>query len=105
VFNHLRTAIYLSAAAVIWFAEDGVFSVAFRFNAAQIAVVTVYFAALFAGAIWLIRRTYLRTGMEEPSEDLPISRIVSMAPVLVVLVGSFAALPIFMIVLVAGAVL
>lgn len=102
--GHIRTAAYLVAAAAIWFAEDGVFSTAFGFNAIQTAVVTLYFVALLVAALWLVRRTYRAMRESGSVSDLSLSRAVAMAPVAVVLIGSFAALPIFMIVLLAGAV-
>ena len=107
MFKHARTVTYLAAAGAIWFAEDVVFSRAFGFGVAQTAVVTLYFIALFAIAFWSVIRTYRRMEASPASDDLdfPIARIVSMAPVITVLLGSFAALPIFMFVLIAGAVL
>ena len=105
MLQYLRTAIYLIAAAAIWFSEDVIFSIAFHFNGGQTALVTVYFAALFGGAIWFIVRTYQHASASTGRTDLPIGRIVAMAPMLVVLVGSFAALPVVMAALVLGRVL
>lgn len=97
----------MTAAGAIWFAEDLVFSRAFGFGIAQTAIVTLYFLILFGLAVRFIIRTYkrLEATPENSESDFPIARVVSMAPIITVLIGSFAALPIFMLVLIAGALL
>lgn len=105
MLRHTRTPAYLLAAGAIWFAEDVVFTRAFGFNAGQSAVVTIYFLALFVGAILFAVKTYRRAKADgdrgQPSE-LSIDRIIAVAPVLTVIVGSFAALPIIVLVLIGG---
>ncbi len=107
MLTHARTVLYLAAAGAIWFAEDVVFSRAFGFNLAQTAVVTLYFVILFGLAVRFVIHTYRRLNSSPRSADAdyPIAKVVSMAPVIAVLLGSFAALPIFMFVLIAGALL
>ncbi len=103
MLGYWRTALYLCAAGAIWFAEDAVFSLAFRFGILQTCIVTVYFVGLFICAVWYVFKLS-RQGLNAPSEsELPIAKIVSMAPVLAVVLGSFAALPIFLLVLLVGA--
>ena len=97
----VRTPAYMLASLVIWFAEGYVFTRAFAFNLAQTAVVAVYFLLLFAGAVWLSVRFARR--VDPSDESIPVARLISLAPVLVLVVGSFAALPVFMLVLIAGA--
>jgi hypothetical protein len=103
--THTRTIIYLAAAGAIWFAEDLVFSRAFGFNLLQTAVVTLYFIILFGLAVRFVLETYrsLEQNPQATESDFPIARVVSMAPIITVLLGSFAALPIFMLVLIVGA--
>jgi len=107
VLRYWRTALYLGAAGAIWFAEDVVFSRALGFGIAQTAVVTAYFIGLFIAALWFIVKTLARIERDQRPQDetIPVTRLVAMAPVLTVLLGSFAALPIFMLVLILGAVL
>lgn len=108
MLQQLRTALYLLAAGIVWFAEDFVFSRGLRFNAAQTAVVTLYFLALFGSAVWLVLRTHRRLAgavtLPGP-EDFTVARLVSLAPVLTLVVGSFAALPVIILVLLAGSIL
>lgn len=107
MLHHWRTGLYLLAAALIWFAEDYVFTRGLGFNAGQTAVVTVYFVGLFAAAMLFVQKTMQRLAQTRPGdpEDIPITRILAMAPVLTVILGSFAALPIIILVLLAGSVL
>lgn len=106
MFTHARAIIYLFAAGVIWFAEDAVFSRGLGFDLAQTAIVTVYFIALFALAVWFLLAMYRKQQAGEiRAGDLPVARILSMAPVLTLIVGSFAALPVFILVLIAGSIL
>lgn len=106
MIRHWRTVAYLLAAAIIWFAEDFAFSRGLGFNAAQTAVVTIYFLVLFVGAVWFICRTHARlSASTTPDEHLSVARVVSMAPVVTVLLGSFAALPVIVLVLLLGTIL
>lgn len=100
MLSTVRSAIYLGAAIAIWFGEDLVLSRAFGFGVAQTAAVTIYFVCLLLVAVRLVMGAYQRTG----EAAFPWTRAAPMAPVLVVLVGSFASLPIFVIVLVVGAI-
>jgi hypothetical protein len=105
VLTHTRTVVYIAASAAIWFAEDYVFTRALGFNAAQTAVVTAYFVALFAVAIRLVfrARSRARAGGYTGGE-FTVAKLVSMAPALTLVVGSFAALPVIIGVLVAGSI-
>jgi ABC-type nickel/cobalt efflux system permease component RcnA len=106
VFKHARTVLYLVAAGIIWFAEDVVFTRGLGFDAAQTSVVTTYFVLLFAVAIWFIVRTYRRGQSRPASEDEPpLAKVISMAPALTLIIGSFAALPVIILVLMAGSIL
>lgn len=102
---HVRTILYLIAAGIIWFAEDVIFSRAFGFNPGQVTLLTVYFAALFAVSIWLVVRLYQKVAADSEIPELVPARAVAMAPVIMVLVGSFAALPVLVLVLILGSVL
>jgi hypothetical protein len=102
--THLRTAIYLIAAAVVWFAEDGLFSIALRFNALQTTIASVYFVTLLATAVWLVVRAYRRTSTDSAAAK-QLLRMATFAPMAVVIVGSFLALVIFMTILIVSAAL
>jgi hypothetical protein len=107
VLAHVRPILYLTASGLVWFAEDYLFTRGLRFNAAQTVVVTVYFVALFGAAVRFILLAYARAdkGVPSGSNDISPDRLVAMAPVFTLIVGSFAALPMLMLVLVLGAVL
>jgi len=101
-----RTALYLAAAAAIWFTEDIVISLQLGFSAAQTTVLTAYFVLLFAGAVWLVVRTYRRLDSGGAgSSEFPLARVIAMAPAFTLVVGSFAALPVIMLVLALRSVL
>lgn len=107
MLTHVRPILYLTAAGVVWFAEDYLFARGLRFNAAQTVVVTVYFVALFGAAVRFILLAYARAGKGLPSDpnDISPDRLVVMAPAFTLIVGSFAALPMLMLMLVLGAIL
>ncbi|GEM_PF-3111263 len=105
MLRHWRTLAYLAAAGLIWFAEGYVFTRAFGFDTVQTAAVSAYFAAVFALAIWITVKAYRRFGGGNTSGGLSPELLVSMAPALTLILGSFAALPIFMAVLIARAAL
>jgi hypothetical protein len=100
-----RTALYLAAAAVIWCAEDVLFTRALGFGTVQIAVVSAYFVLLFATAILMTVHFYRHSTAGKPAARaaLPATRLVAAVPVLVVILGSFLALPVILFTLLVGA--
>lgn len=104
---HWRTGVYLVAAAAIWFAEDYVFTRGLGFDGVQTGIVTIYFVLLFATAIAFILRATRRMRNDPSSAqgEFSATRLLSMAPAMTVIIGSFAALPILILVLALGSVL
>lgn len=109
MWQYWRTALSLATAAVIWFGEDFLFTRGLGLGRAQTAVVSAYFVALFIAALWAIRRLYSglsrapQTSGELEDGGIPIARLISLAPMLVVVLGSFVALPVIILTLVIGA--
>ena len=95
------------AAAAIWFAEDYVFTRGLGFDGVQTGIVTLYFVLLFAAAIAFILRATRRMDNDPSSaqSDFSAARLISMAPAITVIIGSFAALPILILVLALGSIL
>jgi hypothetical protein len=99
----IRAALYLTAAAFVWFAEGFLFGWYLDFSLLQWSVLAVFYTALFAIAVrWLVRalRSQAVTGGEFPSW-----RLLSLAPMVTAVVGSFVSLPVVLAVLVLGKVL
>jgi hypothetical protein len=95
-----RAYFYLLVSAVIWFGEGLLFSHYLGFAAWQIALLGVLYLALFALAL-----RYLLTGLREsPASEANMTawRVVSLAPMLVTILGSFASLPLIILVAAAG---
>ncbi len=95
-----RAYLYLLVSAFIWFGEGFLFSHYLGFAAWQIALLAVIYAALFGMCI-----RYLLHGLQQPrtSEDgLKAWRVVSVAPMLVTILGSFVSLPLVVLVAAAG---
>lgn len=94
----VRAVLYLLASGAIWLAEGFLFSRFLGFSAWQTVLMTLVYLALFsAAATWLLR-LYATDSMDE----LPVWRHLSLAPMLVVILGSFASLPIVLLILAAG---
>ncbi|MGH2447202.1 MAG: hypothetical protein ACRDFS_01150 [Chloroflexota bacterium] len=91
----IRAVGYLLASAVVWFAEGYVFSTFLHFSLAQNVTLAIIYAVLFAVAVWLL----LRFAVAQ-DENLASWRYLSLAPMLVAIVGSFVS--ILLVVLVAA---
>lgn len=96
----VRASIYLLAAGVVWLAEGFIFSRFLGFSTWQIAITAAIYLALFAAAVvWI--RLLVRTQSSENRELSPW-RYISLAPMIVAIVGSFASLPIILAIFVLG---
>jgi hypothetical protein len=98
----VRTILYFLAMGVLWFVEWYVFTTVFGLSLPQrIAMAVYFFCALCVAGVWLwqSRDTVIQAGVD-PSE-----RPAALVPGMALLLGSFIALPVFMLVLIAGAVL
>lgn len=94
---------YLAAAGLVWLAEGFLFSRFLGFLPWQVGVMVVLYLALFGYAVRLLGHG-LRTATAEETNS-PAWRLVSLAPMLAVIVGSFASLPILLLIAVLGRVL
>jgi hypothetical protein len=95
----LRAYIYLAAAGVIWLIEGFLFSHYLAFAPWQTALLALIYLGLYAVALHFFLaslRNHADTG------DLSPWRAVSLAPMLVVLLGSFASLPLILLVAILG---
>jgi hypothetical protein len=87
-----RATLYLLAAGAVWFAEGYIFGTVFRFSRGQTALLGGVYLALWVTACILLLRLARRPAQER--EALPVWRYLSLAPMLVATLGSFASLPI-----------
>jgi len=96
----LRAYLYLAAAGVMWLGEAFLFAYYLGMAPWQTALLGCMYASLFAIATHFL----LRSMREHDSgqSDLAAWRAVSLAPMLVVIVGSFASLPLILLVLALG---
>ncbi|MBV9282834.1 MAG: hypothetical protein JOZ41_22385 [Chloroflexi bacterium] len=96
----IRAALYIVAAAAIWLGEGFMFSRLLGFEAWQVALMAVLYLALFAAALALLLR-FAQASLDAEG-GLPRWRYLSMAPALVVVVGSFVSLPLLLLILALG---
>jgi hypothetical protein len=100
----VRAYAYLAAAGVIWLVEAVLFGHFLKFAFWQTALLVVIYAFLFLIAARVLLRG-LREGLGESEHDVAAWRVVSLAPMLVVIAGSFASLPLLLLVAAAGRLL
>jgi hypothetical protein len=100
VLAMIRAYLYLAASGVIWLVEGFLFSRFLAFVWWQTAILTLIYIGLFGLASAYLLRA-LRGG-RETSEELALWRAVSLAPMFVVIVGSFVSLPLILIVAALG---
>jgi uncharacterized membrane protein YhaH (DUF805 family) len=94
-----RAAVYLGAAGIVRLAEGFLFSRFFGFSAGQTVAAAIFYVALYGVAISLLVRA-LRSGDE--TGDLARWRCLSLAPMVVVVLGSFVSLPVMLVILAVG---
>lgn len=96
----IRAYLYLGAAGIIWLIEGFLFSYYLRFDPWQVAMMATVYVTLYAIAVW-----YFLRSLREPHErerDLSVWRMVSIAPMVVMVVGSFVSLPLILLVAALG---
>jgi hypothetical protein len=99
----LRAYGYLGVAGVVWLVEGALFGYFLRFVLWQLMVLLAIYTALLVVAL----RALLKN-LNQPQvagADVAVWRLVALAPMLVVIVGSFASLPILLIVALLGKIL
>jgi hypothetical protein len=99
----IRAGIYVLAAGVIWLAEGFLFSRLLGFSNVQVALVVLMYTALFSIAVLQLLRSARRKG--SGASQLSPWRYISLAPMLVVVLGSFVSLPILLVIALLGKLL
>jgi hypothetical protein len=95
----IRAVFYLLAAGVVWMAEGFLFSYFLDFAVWQTVLMTVVYVVLFGVAVMALRRQLSTTGNDSTLTEW---RYLSMAPMVVVIIGSFASLPVLLLIAAAG---
>jgi hypothetical protein len=96
----IRATIYLATAGIVWLVEGFLFSYFLRFALWQTVLMAIIYVALF-----LIATRYLIAfaGRQHgPEAQIAYWRYLSLAPMLTVVVGSFASLPLLLAILALG---
>jgi hypothetical protein len=97
-----RAYLYLAAAGVIWLIEGFLFSYYLGFAAWQVALLAIVYLALYTLALRVFVRSLRNYGGEG---ELSPWRAVSLAPMIVVVVGSFVSIPLVIAVAALGKVI
>lgn len=86
----IRASAYTGLPAAVWMAECFLFSHFLHFSAPQVVVMAVVYMLLLAGAVCL----FIRFARSLPAYDgqLPVWRLLALAPMLVATIGSFLSL-------------
>jgi hypothetical protein len=92
----LRAVFYLAASAVIWLAEGFLFSYFLQFHSWQIVLMVFLYSGLIVLAVQLLRRQAASYRSDEV--QLAVWRYLSLAPMIVLIIGSFASLPILLLI-------
>jgi hypothetical protein len=98
-----RASLYVGASALIWFAEGFLFSRFLGFSIWQTATLGLFYVALFAASLWALRDV-VRQGYES-NGSVTAWRMLSLAPMVTVIIGSFVSLPVVLLVLALGKLL
>jgi hypothetical protein len=99
----LRAYLYLGGSGLIWMVEGFLFSYFLQFAAWQVALTACIYLALFLlAARFLLEALSRRAEDGSAGSDLATWRLVSLAPMATVIMGSFASLPLLLIVLALG---
>ncbi len=87
----IRAYLYLLVAGIIWMVEGFLFSYYLGFAVWQTVLIGLLYLSLFGLVVrYLFRSLDTRPGN---GDEMSTWRLVSLAPMLVVIVGSFASLP------------
>ena len=99
----LRAYLYLVLSGIIWLVEGFLFSHYLEFRTLQIVLLGVLYVTLFALAATL----FVRSLSQSPAGDADLSpwRVVSLLPMVIVILGSFASLPLIILVAALGKVI
>lgn len=92
----IRAVFYLVISAVIWLAEGFLFSYFLQFHTWQVILMAIVYCCLIALAVQLLRRQTATYEVE--GDQVAVWRYLSLAPMIVLIVGSFASLPILLLI-------
>jgi hypothetical protein len=92
----IRAVFYLTAGALVWLAEGFLFSYFLQFHPWQVVLMAVVYLALLGVAVELLRRQIATA--RQADGTLALWRYLSLAPMIVTIVGSFASLPILLVI-------
>ena len=90
----IRAYFYLGASGVIWMIEGFLFSYYLGFHPWQVAVMAAIYVGLFVIAVRVLLKS-----LQSPDDVAPGTaawRAVAVAPMLTVIIGSFASLPLIL---------
>jgi hypothetical protein len=96
----IRATAYLIASGVIWVIEGFLFSKLLAFSVPQVILTVVLYVTLFAVAAAMLIRS--AGEFREGIEGMAHWRLLSLAPMLVAIVGSFVSLPLLLLVAALG---
>jgi hypothetical protein len=96
----VRATLYVVASACIWLAEGFMFSRFLAFSLWQTTLLGVIYVTLLAASLLALRRAWHRQA--ELSSELAAWRLLSLAPMVTTILGSFVSLPIVLVVLALG---
>jgi magnesium-transporting ATPase (P-type) len=95
-FCMIRAIFYVTASAAVWLAEGFLFSYFLHFRPWQTVLMAIVYSGLLGMAIALLRRQVSSYRSEDT--QLAVWRHLSLAPMVVAIVGSFASLPLLLII-------
>jgi hypothetical protein len=98
----IRASGYLVFAGAVWLAEGYVFTQFLGFSTAQIVAAICCYAALYGLAVYALIRS---VGEGGGFADVAHWRYLSLAPMMMVVLGSFASLPVLLLIAALGKVL
>ena len=92
----IRAVLYLGVAGATWMAEGFVFSRFLAFSRVQVGLMAVMYVTLFCVALAFLVR--FAGSVDLSDTELPVWRFLSLAPMLVLVVGSFLSLPLMLLI-------
>jgi hypothetical protein len=100
----VRACLYLGFAGIVWIVEGFLFSRYLLFNGWQTVLMALVYVTLFALAAWRLLSALRSPAGSDMPQQVPAWRVITAAPMLAAVLGSFASLPILMAILALGKV-
>jgi hypothetical protein len=95
-----RAYFYVGMSGVVWLVECALFCHFLQLAPWQVVLLALLYTALFGLAVRTFLRSLRRAG--RPPADMATWRVVSLAPMIVAVLGSFVSLPIIVLVVLLG---